>query len=144
MLQHQEAQQGRDREISKVTARVQTLMRQAKGKGKASDPTPVASGAGGGNPPPPPRKGPQVLWEEEESVMMREQDLGRSQMKAAKEDGTRDPRPTQKITITPGTTNSSTSCPESWPTPWDVERESQQNPLPCSKTQNTNIYTCGY
>jgi len=37
---------------------VQTWMRQVKGKGTASDPTPEASRPGGGNPPPPPgRKG---------------------------------------------------------------------------------------
>jgi len=35
---------------------VQTSMGQVKGKGKASDPTPEASGARGGNPPPPPRR----------------------------------------------------------------------------------------
>ena len=124
MLQHQEAQQARDREISKLKARVQTLMGQDKGKGKASDPTPVASAQEAETRHHNHEKVQQVLWEEEDTLMMREKDLGRSQMKAAKEDGTRDPRPSQKITITQGKTNSSTSCPESWPTPWDVERKS--------------------
>jgi len=35
---------------------VETLMGQVKGKGKASDRTPEASGAGGVNPQPPPRR----------------------------------------------------------------------------------------
>jgi len=55
MVKHQEAQQARDGEISELKAMVQTLMGQVKGKGKVSDRTPEASGAGGGNPPPRPR-----------------------------------------------------------------------------------------
>jgi len=54
MLEHQLAEQARDGEISELKAMVQTLMGQVKGKGKASHPTPEASGAGGGRPPPPP------------------------------------------------------------------------------------------
>jgi len=57
MLEHQLAEQARDGEISELKAMVQTLMGQVKGKGKVSDPTPEASGAGGGRPPPPPRHG---------------------------------------------------------------------------------------
>jgi len=53
MLEHQLAEQARDGEISELKAMVQTLMGQVKGKGKVSDPTPEASGAGGGKPPPP-------------------------------------------------------------------------------------------
>ena len=40
-----------------VKALVEQLLGQVKGKGKVSDPTPEASGAGGGRPPPPPRHG---------------------------------------------------------------------------------------
>jgi len=53
MLEHQLAEQAGDREISELKAMVQTLMGQVKGKGKVSDPTPEASGAGGGKSPPP-------------------------------------------------------------------------------------------
>jgi len=40
-----------------LKALVEQLLGQVKGKGKVSDPTPEASGAGGGRPPPPPRHG---------------------------------------------------------------------------------------
>ena len=53
MLEHQLAEQARDGEISELKAMGQTLMGQVKGKGKLSDPTPEASGAGGGRPPAP-------------------------------------------------------------------------------------------
>jgi len=53
MIESQLAEQARDGEISELKAMVQTLMGQVKGKGKVSDPTPEASGAGGGRPPPP-------------------------------------------------------------------------------------------
>ena len=55
MLQHQEAQQARDGEISELKEMGQTLMGQVKGKGKGSAMTPEAEGAGGRNPQPPPR-----------------------------------------------------------------------------------------
>jgi len=45
MLQHEEAQQAQDGEISELKAMVQTLMGQVKGRGKGSDLTPEASGA---------------------------------------------------------------------------------------------------
>jgi len=54
MLEHQLAEQARDGEISELKAMVQTLMEQVKGKGKVSQLTPDASGAGGGRPPPSP------------------------------------------------------------------------------------------
>jgi len=57
MLQHQEAQQARDGEISELKEIGQTLMGQVKGKGKGLALTPEASGAGGRNPQPPPRRG---------------------------------------------------------------------------------------
>jgi len=57
MLQHQEGQQARDGEMAELKAMVQTLIGQVKGKGKVSDRTPEASGAGGNNPPQPPRRG---------------------------------------------------------------------------------------
>jgi len=56
MLAHHEAQQARDGKISELNVMVQTLMRQVKRKGKASDPMPEAMGAGGGKPAPPPRR----------------------------------------------------------------------------------------
>ena len=56
MLELHEVQEGRDGVISQLKAMVQSLMGEAKGKDKAADPTPNASGAGGGNPPPPPRR----------------------------------------------------------------------------------------
>ena len=40
-----------------LKALVEQLLGQVKGKGKVSDPTPEASGAGGGRPPRPPRHG---------------------------------------------------------------------------------------
>jgi len=51
---HQESREAQDGEIAVLQALVEQLMGQVKGKGKVSDPTPEASGAGGGNPPPPP------------------------------------------------------------------------------------------
>ena len=54
MIEHQLAEQARDGEISELKAMVQTLMEQVKGKGKVSQLTPDASGAGGGRPPPSP------------------------------------------------------------------------------------------
>ena len=53
MQQHQESLQAQDGKISVIKALVEQLMGQVKGKGKMSDPTPEASGAGGGNPAPP-------------------------------------------------------------------------------------------
>jgi len=53
-LRHQQkSREAQDGEIAVLKALVEQLMRQVKGKGKASDPTPEASGAGGGRPPPP-------------------------------------------------------------------------------------------
>jgi len=49
-LQHQQAHQAQDGVSSELKAMVQTLMGRVKGKGKASDHTPRASGAGGRNP----------------------------------------------------------------------------------------------
>ena len=54
---HHEAREDQDGEISARTTLVEQLLEQGKGKGKVSDPRPVASGAGGGRPPPPPRHG---------------------------------------------------------------------------------------
>jgi len=53
MIERQRAEQARDGKISELRAMVQTLMGQVEGKGKVSDPTAEASGAGGGRPPPP-------------------------------------------------------------------------------------------
>jgi len=76
--------------------------------------------------------------------MMREKGLEENQTRAGKEDGTRDPYSSQKeTTMTPKTTNSLTCSDRSWPTPWDNERESQRNPLPCLGTRNTKISACG-
>jgi len=71
----------------------------------------------------------QELQNEEETLMMREKDLEGSQMRVEKEDGTREPQPSQKkTTMTPKTTNSLTCSHWSWPTPWDNEQESRRNP----------------
>jgi len=57
-LQHQqESREAQDGEIAVLKALVEQLLGQVKGKGKVSDPTLEASGAGGGRPPPPPRHG---------------------------------------------------------------------------------------
>jgi len=53
----QESREAQDGEIAVLKALVEQLMGQVKGKGKVSDRTPEASGAGGGRPPPPPRHG---------------------------------------------------------------------------------------
>jgi len=53
----QESREAQDSEIAVLKVLVEQLMGQVKGKGKVSDPTPEASGAGGGRPPPPPRHG---------------------------------------------------------------------------------------
>jgi len=76
--------------------------------------------------------------------MTKEKDLGGSQMTAGKGDRTRDPHPSHKMMMTQRTTNSSTSCPKRCLRPWDDERDSQRNPLPCSERKNTKIYKCGY
>jgi len=145
ILEHQPAEQARDGEISELKAMMQTLMGQVKGKGKGSDPTPEASGAGGGKPPPQ-RRGAAGApgGGGEETPMMREKGLEENQTRAGKEDGTRDPHPSQQErTMTLKTTNSLTCSHGSWPTPWDNERESQRNPRPCLGTRNTKISACG-
>jgi len=57
LRQNPESRQAQDGEIAVLKALVEQLMGQVKGKGKTSDPTLEASGAGGRNPPPPPRGG---------------------------------------------------------------------------------------
>ena len=60
--------------------------------------------------------------EGEETPMMREKDLDGSQMRVGKEDGTRDPHPSQKkTTMKPKTMNSLTCSHGSGPMPWDNE-----------------------
>jgi len=142
---HQESREGQDGEIAVLKALVEQLMGQVKGKGKVSDPTPEASGAGGGRPPPPPHKAAGAPEEEgEETPMMTEKDLEGNQMRVGKEDRTSDPHPSQKrMTMTPKTMNTSTCSHRSWPTPWDNERESQRNPRPYLGTRSTKISTCG-
>jgi len=54
LRQNQELRQAQDGEIAVLKAQVEQLMGQVKGKGKTSDLTPEASGAGGRNLPPPP------------------------------------------------------------------------------------------
>ena len=57
-LQRQQgSREARDGEIAVLKALVEQLLGQVKGKGKVSDPTREASGAGGRRPPPPPRYG---------------------------------------------------------------------------------------
>jgi len=48
LQQQQESREAQDGEIAVLKALVEQLMGQVKGKGKVSDPTPEASGAGGG------------------------------------------------------------------------------------------------
>jgi len=50
---HQESREAQDGEIAVLKALMEQLMGQVKGKGKVSDPTPEASGAGGRRPAPP-------------------------------------------------------------------------------------------
>jgi len=57
LQRQQESRDAQDGEIAVLKALVEQLLGQVKGKGKVSDPTPEASGAGGGRPPPPPRHG---------------------------------------------------------------------------------------
>jgi len=81
----------------------------------------------------------------EETPMVRDKDLEGIQMRVGKEDGTRDPHPSEKkMTMSPKTKNSLTCSHWSWPTPWENEQESQRNPLPCLETRNTKIYVGGY
>jgi len=76
--------------------------------------------------------------------MMKEKDLGGNQMRAGKEDRTRDRHPSQRTTMTLRMMNSLTCFPGSWPTLWGNKQESQRNPLPWSKMKNTKIYACAY
>jgi hypothetical protein len=82
--------------------------------------------------------------EEVETPMMKEKDLDEGQMREGKEDGTRDPhlcrRKIRKMKIM----NSSSSCHESLPMPWDDEPESQRNPLPYSKMRGIKTFACGF
>jgi len=57
LQRQQESREAQDGEIAVLKALVEQLLGQVKGKGKVSDPTPEASGAGGGRPPPPLRHG---------------------------------------------------------------------------------------
>ena len=57
LQRQQESREAQDGEIAVLKALVEQLLGQVKGKGKVSDPTREASGAGGGRPPPPPRQG---------------------------------------------------------------------------------------
>jgi len=53
LQRQQEPRKAQDGEIAVLKALVEQLLGQVNGKGKVSDPTPEASGAGGGRPPPP-------------------------------------------------------------------------------------------
>jgi len=50
---HQKSREAQDGEIAVLKTLVEQLLGQVKGKGKVSDPTPEAAGAGGRRPPPP-------------------------------------------------------------------------------------------
>jgi len=56
LQEDQESRQAQDGELSVLKALVEQWMGQVKGKGKVSDPTPEAAGAGAGNLAPPPRR----------------------------------------------------------------------------------------
>jgi len=53
LQRQQESREAQDGEIAVLKALLEHLLGQVKGKGKVSDPTLEASGAGGGRPPPP-------------------------------------------------------------------------------------------
>ena len=62
LLNQREAREESDRQLTEMKGMLESLLRQAKGKGKQSDPTPERSiaaggGDGGGNRPPPPQQG---------------------------------------------------------------------------------------
>jgi len=144
---HQESREAQDGEIAVRKALVEQLMGQVKGKGKVSDPTPEVSGAGGARPPPAPRHGATGALggggggdpDDEGAGSGRKPDESRKRR--------RDEcfqHPSQKKTTTMRRMmNSSTCSLESWPTPWDNERESQRNPLPFSEMRNSKISACG-
>ena len=69
--------------------------------------------------------------------------LDERQTRVRKEDGTRDPQLSQKLTLMRETTNSSPPCHELWPAPWDEEQETQRNLLPCLETRNMKTYASG-
>jgi len=105
---HQESREAQDGEIAVLKALVEQLMGQEKGKGKVSDPTREASGAGGGRPPPPPRH--RAVGAPGGGgggdPMMKGKDREECQMRIEKQDWTRDPHATwQKTTTTSRTMN---------------------------------------
>ena len=62
LLNQREAREESDRQLTEMKGMLESLLRQSKGKGKQSDPTPERSiaaegGDGGGNRPPPPQHG---------------------------------------------------------------------------------------
>jgi len=106
---HQESREAQDGEIAVLKALVEQLLGQVKGKDKVSDPTPEASGAGGGRQPPPPLHGAVGAPggggggdPDDEG-----EGSGRKPDESRKEDGARDPHPSQKkMTMTSRTMNS--------------------------------------
>jgi len=144
---HQESREAQDGEIAVRKALVEQLMGQVKGKGKVSDPTPEVSGAGGGRPPPAPRQGATGARGGGGGGDPDDEGEGSGRKPDESRKGRRDecfPHPSQKKTTTMRRMmNSSTCSLESWPTPWDNERESQRNPLPCSEMRNSKISACG-
>ena len=62
LVNHREAREESDRQLTEMKGMLESLLSQVKGKGKQSDPTPERSiaaggGDGGGNRPPPPHQG---------------------------------------------------------------------------------------
>ena len=62
LVNQREAREESDRQLTEMKGILESLLRQVKGKGKQSDPTPersIAAGGegGGGNRPPPPQQG---------------------------------------------------------------------------------------
>jgi len=145
MLEHQLAEQARDGEISELKAIVPTLMGRLREKARCQIRHQRLQGRVEENHHHHDTERQELEAEEgEETLMMMERDLEGNQMREGREDGTRDPHPSQKkMTMTPKTTNSLTCSHGSWPTPWDNKQESQRNHLPCFEMRNTKIYACG-
>ena len=61
LVNQKEAREESDRQLTEIKGMLESLLRQSKGKGKQSDPTPertmAAGGDGGGNRPPPSQQG---------------------------------------------------------------------------------------
>ena len=146
LRKQQESREAQDSEIAVLKALVEQLMGQVKGRARCQIRYRRFQGRVEEDHHPHDDMEQQELQTEEgeETPMMMEKGLVGSQMREGKEDGTRDPHPSQRKTAkTPKTTNNLTSSHGSWPTLWDNGHESKRNPLPCFEMRNTKISACG-